>query len=400
VSIPTASAPSEPAPSKPFTFPSFADVRSGAMRVRTPLITYAFSRIVLAVVIGMMRIVRPGQGFDGFATGWDASWYTKVVYLGYPSVIPPGTGNEAQSTLAFFPFYPRLAQWTSQIGPYRLERSMWLINIVLGAIAIVVWWKLVERHFGAVAANSVAAVLSFFPGSYVFSMGYSEPLFLCLVGASLLALDSKHWWRAGLWCALAGLARPNAVALMAAIGIVALVELWDQRREGRLSLASARGPVGAMVLAPVGMAAFFTFLWQRTGKIDAWFSVQRRGWGQSFDFGKSTANALWDLAHHPFLYVMDLVNGVFAAFMIVAAVVLVRSKVPLAWKVYGLGVAVLALGSDALLSTPRFALAGAPLIIAVTLPLSSVGRERLVSACAIGLTFITWVVGTTVLYVP
>lgn len=97
---------------------------------------------------------------------------------------------------------------------------------------------------------------------------------------------------------------------------------------------------------------------------------------------------------------MDLVNGVFAVFMLVAAVVLIRSKVPLAWKVYGVGVAVLALGSDALLSTPRFALAGAPLIIAVTLPLSSVGRERLVSACAIGLTFITWVVGTTVLYVP
>jgi hypothetical protein len=359
--------------------------------VRVALLTYAASRLVLALVIGTIRMFNPGVGFDNFAGGWDASWFARVITEGYPSTVPVGMGNDAQSTLAFLPLYPHVANWFSWLTPFGLQRSLWMVNLLLGALAVVLWWRLVDAHLGRPAAHATAALISFFPGAYVFSMGYSEPLFLCLVAACLLALDARRWVWVGLWCALAGLTRANAAALIVAVIWVAAVEV---RRSRDLR------PLAAILIAPTGLVGFVAFVGHRTGQADAWFDVQRRGWGQHIDWGRHTVDVLWGLLHHPFLNFMDLVNGVTAVVALVGLALLVRVRVPLAWKIYAFGVIGLALMSENLLSTPRFTLTAVPVLVAYVVHLTPEGRTRLTACCAVMLGFLTFIIGTQGVFVP
>src|SRR5947209_1953476 len=51
--------------------------------------------------------------------------------------------------------------------------------------------------------------------------------------------------------------------------------------------------LAAPVLAPVGAVAFFVFLKARTGSFTAWFTVERNGWNERFDFASNN----WNHAH-------------------------------------------------------------------------------------------------------
>jgi hypothetical protein len=359
--------------------------------LRVPVGSYVLSRLVSAVVIGAARLQTPGVGFDWYVASWDGAWFQRVVTEGYPAHLPVGQGNDAQATTAFLPLFPYLAHWFDVVSPFGLVRSMMVFSLALGLVAVVLWWKLMRRHFSPATADTVATVMAFFPGAYVFSMGYSEPLFLVLVAATLLALEDRHWLRAGTWCLLAGITRPNGVALMTAVAVVAVA---TARREHR------RGPLVAVILAPIGLAVFHVFQWRRTGQWNAWWNVQHRGWYQGLDFGRTTWKVLWRAGHDPFYTFVNLSGALAAVFMIVGVVWLIRTTMPLAWKVYAAVVVVMALSSTVLLSTPRFAFTAVPLLAVYVERWGPVGRTRFVAICGGLMMWLTWLIGTGLLYIP
>ena len=133
-----------------------------------------------------------------------------------------------------------------------------------------------SRRAGLVLVALVAAA----PMGVVFSMGYSEALFCALAAWALVGVLQRQWVLAGACCAAAGLVRPTAAALIAAVGLAALVAITRRRDSWR--------PWAAATLAPLGLAAYLGFVALRTGQWDGWFTLQRRGWGLAFDGGPST----------------------------------------------------------------------------------------------------------------
>lgn len=72
-----------------------------------------------------------------------------------------------------------------------------------------------------------------YPTAFVQSMAYTETLFTALAAWALYAVLRGRWIVAGALCVLAGLTRPTAAALIAALAITAAVTLVREYREER-----------------------------------------------------------------------------------------------------------------------------------------------------------------------
>lgn len=90
----------------------------------------------------------------------------------------------------------------------------------------------------------LAALWGVYPTAFVQSMAYTETLFTALAAWALYAVLRGRWIVAGALCVLAGLTRPTAAALIAALAITAAVTLVREYREER------RGRPGAAPQRP------------------------------------------------------------------------------------------------------------------------------------------------------
>jgi hypothetical protein len=122
-------------------------------------------------------------------------------------------------------------------------------------------------------------------------MAYSESLFLAFAAGTLLALHRRSWLAAGVLALLAGLTRPAAVAVIAALGVAVLL---DALRERRLSWR----PTAALALACCGTPAYLLWVGVHTGRADAWFAIQEAGWGTHWDNGGSFFDFLGQTLAH------------------------------------------------------------------------------------------------------
>jgi hypothetical protein len=133
-----------------------------------------------------------------------------------------------------------------------------------------------SRKAGLVLVALFAAA----PMSIVLSMAYSEALFCALAVWCLVGLLRRQWLLAGACSAAAGLVRPTAVALVAAVTLAGLVAVLRGRDGWR--------PWVAALVAPSGLLSYLTFVATRTGRWDGWFALQRQGWDSGFDGGRAT----------------------------------------------------------------------------------------------------------------
>ena len=98
-----------------------------------------------------------------------------------------------------------------------------------------------SRRAGLVLVALVAAA----PMGVVFSMGYSEALFCALAAWALVGVLQRQWVLAGACCAAAGLVRPTAAALIAAVGLAALVAITRRQDSWRPWAAATLAPLGS-----------------------------------------------------------------------------------------------------------------------------------------------------------
>ena len=75
-------------------------------------------------------------------------------------------------------------------------------------------------------------------------MGYTETLFTALAAWSLFAVMRRRWLTAGVLCLAAGLTRSVAIALIAAVGLAALVAVCRRRDGWRPWVGGALAPLG------------------------------------------------------------------------------------------------------------------------------------------------------------
>ena len=296
---------------------------------------YFGSRVlILFVAVAVALFTRSSLASE--LSNWDGVWYLRVVHHGYPSYVPAG-----QSTLGFLPLYPMLIVILSHLLFISPLLSGLLVSIISGFVAVVLAGRLAREWWGDRAGMWAVAILSFFPGSVIFSMVYPEGLTAALGAGCLFALSRHRWVLAGVCAALAGLLEPVGLVAVPVCALVALITIY---KEGRGALSSLSAPV----ISVLGIGGFAVFLWAWTGTPFASIDAQRSGWHQGSTPFILIYHVLAGITTHPTRFIsqhsinLDFVSGVVGAiFLILAFIVMIR-RVPrppmevLAW-VAGIG---------------------------------------------------------------
>jgi hypothetical protein len=331
--------------------------RKGGLRRFTrlsarPVVIYLLSRAGVLLIAGAVAS-NAREHFTKALIVWDGPWYLSIARSGYVTAIPPGSSsNSAQSNLGFFPLLPLLIRGTHDVTGFDLGVSGLVITFVVGLFAAVAVWWLLLGFFGESGATRGTALVFFSPGALVLSLVYTEGLTILLVACVLIALRRRRWLLAGLCAALATSADPVGSAVIVPCAIASYLAI-RARGEWRSLLAPA--------LAPLGVGAFFAFLWAHTGSPFEWFDAQRAGW-QTGSFGGSVPTAVAAVWRHGFANPDAMVKVISLLVAIGLLVVFLRAHPPAPWVGYTVCVLVIGIASPIIGVTPRLLLRSVPLL--------------------------------------
>ncbi|GHA33454.1 membrane protein [Streptomyces spiroverticillatus] len=354
----------DPAPgpvSRPFVAP---------LRYAAPaLLGYVAVRLTgLAILL----VTASAQGKDGLLRlygRWDSLWYQRIAEHGYGLTVtlPDGT---VHSDLAFFPLLPALERALhALVPPLDLAGAGLAVSWVASVAAAWGIFAVGARLYGRRAGVLLAVLWGAYPTAFVQSMAYTETLFTALAAWSLYAVLRDRWVSAGLLAVGAGLTRPVAAALIAAIGIAGLWRLFVTRdagvRPGRV--------VAGVLLAPLGWLSYVVFVAVREGDPLAYFEVQA-GWDNRVDGGVALARFVGEQFGANVLAGL----GLCAAFAVLGwalwAALRLRPALPVA--VYGVAVVVISLiGSGYFGSRPRLMMPSFLLLLGPAVALAGVRRK-------------------------
>ncbi|MER7481663.1 glycosyltransferase family 39 protein [Streptomyces sp. NPDC126510] len=323
-------------------------LRAAAARYGPVLLTYGVLKLAgfgvfmfLLDSAGDFRKKNPRFGggerpWDVLAS-WDGWWYQQIAAHGYDPALKPVPGATGLITLegnsaAFFPLYPTLMRLISEctgLGLYGAGMTVSVIASFAAALGIYA----VTRRLGGHRAGLVAAGLwAVWPGSGTEWSGYSESLYTALAAWACLAVMTRRWLTAGLLTCAAGLCRPTAVALVAALAVAAVLSL--RRRED-----GVRRPLAAVAIAPLGLLGYLGWVNYRMGDINGYSKLQDGAWAHKFDWGVHTFDVLTSIpvGHFDYRFALPFedVIGVCVVLMVpVLTVLLTRLRPPAVLVVY------------------------------------------------------------------
>ncbi|MCX4763725.1 mannosyltransferase family protein [Streptomyces sp. NBC_01275] len=333
---------------------------------------FAAARLAGAVVLALAALATGKQPLALLGTSWDSMWYLRIAAHGYGRTqeFRPGV---VHSDLAFFPLYPALVRAASELSPLSGGAAGLLVSWTAAAVAACGIYRLGALLRGRTVATALVLLWGLLPHSVVLTMAYTEPLLTALAAWSLYAVLRGHWLWAGTLAALAGLARPNGVAVAAAVIAGAGCVVWRERR--RLRKVTHRLWTGA-ALAPLGWAGYVLWVGVREGDpLHGYFAVQRL-WGSRFDFGRGALgfvrHVLLDGERFVFPMTMVIVAAALLLFALLAA-----DRTPLPLLVYSGVLLLVALGGSGFFeSKPRFLLPAFPLLLPLAAALARTARAR------------------------
>ncbi|MFF9069227.1 hypothetical protein ACF09E_28095 [Streptomyces sp. NPDC014891] len=309
---------------------------------------YALTRLVGLAVLAIASAVTGEDGLHRLKGRWDSVWYVRIAEngYGYQSTLPNG---DVHPDLAFFPLFPALERGLSAVLPLDAAGAGLLVSWTAGLAAAWGMYRCGAHAFGPRTGVLLAVLWGVYPTAFVQSMAYTETLFTALAAWSLLAVLRGRWILAGVLCAAAGLTRPTAVALIAALGLTALAALVRDRR------LPARTLLGVLI-APLGWLGYVAYVGVRRDSATAYFEVQA-AWGNSIDGGVALARFIAGL---PWPAALGLCAAL--ALLGLLVVLCVRQRQPLPLLVYTVGVVGVSLvgaayfGSRPRLMMPAFGL--------------------------------------------
>ena len=194
---------------------------------------------------------------------WDGGQYRMIAQKGYAAA------GDHRLALAFFPLYPWLTRITAVVV-HDVVLSAFLVSTIASVALGVVMARLFAIDYSRHLARRAVWFMFIFPTSYFLHIGYSESLFLALVGASFLAARCERWMAAGILGALAVLTHDNGILLVPALCADAVWEFWKTRRFNR-------GWLWIGVL-PLGLALYLLVNYEVTGDPLAFFHLEREHW--------------------------------------------------------------------------------------------------------------------------
>ncbi len=341
-------------------FADQAGAAGGRWRRRTlllarPTVIYLASRAVTLVTLAVVGLVTH-RSIPREVSRWDGLWFLKAASRGWPSQLPHHAGHVARSTIAFFPAFPLAIRWLSGLTGLSMLATGMIVSEVTGLIAVIGVWLLVRTYADRGSADRATLLFAVFPGTFVFSLVYSEGFAITFLAFGLIALMRGRWVLAGVLGMLATATTPVALAFEVSC-------LWCAYR----AVAGGRDwrALAAPVLAPVGFVAYQVWLWMHTGALNAWRLTERGGW-QSYPSLAYPVHIVTVFLRDP-IAVTETGDILYVgtALTVLAAVVAIRQRMPMAPLLYGLAAAGMGLISAPIGLRPRFILLAFPLILAV-----------------------------------
>ena len=234
-------------------------------------------------------------------------------------------GTPRPSNLAFFPFYPGLIWLVMAVTPFSSAAAGLIVAWLFALAGAWAMYEIGNHLHGRTTGVLLAMLYGVLPHAVVENMAYSEPVYTALAAWTLYALLRARWLEAGVLSILAGLCRPTASAVVATVGLCALVAIVRRRDGWR--------PWAALVLAPLGYLGYLWWVGERLGRLDGYFYMMKTAWQVEFDGGAATWRAVRDVLTKP----ESLNFYVITALLAVAVVLLIKlflDRYPLAILAY------------------------------------------------------------------
>ncbi len=233
-----------------------------------PLLAYAITRAIDAVFIVLLaqrqvamtgidpniRLSFPSPADPGYgvvATNWDGQWYRLIAEQGYPLELPvDAAGQVVMNQWAFFPLFPVTTGFLTRLTGLPFTTVAPLLNLALGAVAMVLMYRLLSLRLSRFAASATVVMTCCFMSAPTMQLSYTEGLALMLVCLNLLLLRNRRY----AWFAVAALAlsltRPIALVL---VPVVAAHWLARRRDPDDASFPSERRRIALLVPWCIGV---------------------------------------------------------------------------------------------------------------------------------------------------
>lgn len=346
-------------------------VRSAA---RPPTAVLALGLFLAARLAGVAALTATAWAYGKnpmwvLGRSWDSDWYLGIAAHGYGRI--EYFAPRIASDYAFFPLYPGLVRVITEVTPLSGGAAGLVVSWTAAGAAACGLYAIGHRLYGRAVATALVVLWGLLPHSILLSLAYTEPVLTACAAWSLYAVLSGRWVWAGALASLAGLARPNGIAVAAAVLVAAAYEVLRQRGRN----VSHRLWTGA-ALAPLGWCGYVLWVGVRTGDpLGGYFTVQRR-WGSRFDFGVGALRFVRHLVLNGGRFVFPMAMLVVAVAVVLFALLLV-DRAPLVLVAYCAVLLVITLGGSGFFACkPRFLLPAFPLLLPPARALVRTARAR------------------------
>ncbi|WP_328874950.1 glycosyltransferase family 39 protein [Streptomyces sp. NBC_00287] len=306
--------------------------------------------------------------WDVLAT-WDGWWYQQVAQHGYDPALVPVPGATGMITIegnsaAFFPLYPALMRLVSEATGLGSYGAGLFVSVVASFAAALGIYTVAERFGGRRTGLAAAGLWAVWPGSGVEWAVYSDSLYVALAAWACHTMLIRNWLTAGLLTFLAGLNRPTAGALIAALGVAVALALHRHRRE-----EGVVRPLLALAIAPLGLFGYLAWVGHRMGDYGGYFKLQDGAWAHTFDYGDQTLDVLTSVpvGHFDYLFAYPFADVVGVGTVVLAFTMLgllFRHRPPAPLVVYTALTLALILGSQQIFANvSRYLLPAFPLFL-------------------------------------
>jgi len=283
-----------------------------------------------------LSLPRLGPFTSPFAA-WDGQWYLQIVSTGYHAqALQSAALDGGHHDFAFYPGWPLIIKLVSLNGLLPIDITAVVLANGLFIIAAIVAYRLFADRFSERTALWATLLLAFNPVAYVFSMAYTESLFVL---ALALYFVDRYGRAAPVLAGAATLIRISGLAIAASAAVMFLF--------GRIPRLTAF-LVGVAVLIAFG--AWWTYIWRLTGSFNGWFEGSA-AWSRDQGITSVLHEGYRDPVH------VAVWIG-FVALMIIGSLLLLRRHTDMA--VYGLAAIAMSLIGAPASSMPRHAMVAIP----------------------------------------
>lgn len=314
---------------------------------------------------------------------YDSAFYIAAAVHGYA----PHVDVAVKNTTGFFPAFPAAIRIVNAVTGLPWTVSGIAADSVLEVAAVLAVGAVTRQVLDHRSAERGVVLFALFPGAYIFTQVYSEPLFIFASAGCLFALYRRWWVVAGVAAALAGATRSTGVVLVLCCAWVALQQIRTRRDWSSLI---------APILAPLGFVTFLGFLWVRTGSPMTYVRTQDVAFNQAPTLAAipdQIRNAVQGTPHRDIAYLALLLAGIVGSILLVK----LRPRVPAEWIIYSVAGILVNLPSAHVGFRPRFALVTFPLITGLGARIKGRAMIPAVAVSVAGLMFLSW---TLPVYVP